>query len=680
MRARLLIFSAFVIGCVGGFTKPVAHYSTTRDPSVMWSKDFTAASLPSGATCSRTGSAAYPARSAVTYASVATDTCIYEDHGDNTPGGWWVHPAFSNSTAPFTLSGGNWGDFNTTLSAAGSVTCPDGTTGNASKITSTNGSYSNHYWEGTDNSKTMWACMWVRDDAGDPPTNPLFGIQQLSNGLVTVTATKAGSGNSWRRVCRPSLGASYSDVNHVGIIPSTDGAIWHGQAGSIDVCGVSIHEDYEFTGGADRAYAQSDLPMISTSTGAQIVSLDSATASTLLDGGNLDVAVSFVPAIPRPSDWDLDTGDGSQPMYFFRVNTPEGELSLRWANISAGEFILRARGADIITAGSNTGMAFPNAYSALTDLASAACNAGCTSNQYASHEAPGYVAQEMTARVWYQPSTGSAGFRITINGATQIDTTAATTGSITAPSGVSAYLLSDGTTKILPGRVTKFTVYKQGYYATAPIAKIVAMGDSLMRSNPRYPSIPGFIYTANEIRAGKPTTAVLALGGDTCEGQQTAFSSSSYHDNANVRVIIDQCGINNIGAGDSSATLITKIQSNITYYKAHNATAKIVRGCITPAWAYWNTSGGSAYADAKDAIRVAVNTAIQDGTITGIDTVVCGYNTDLTDTDGKSLKAKYCYNTLSGLTGGCDGIHYTDIGRANVLAPAYRTALNALGF
>jgi hypothetical protein len=674
MTARLALLTLALAACatdVDGcsFTHPAGHFGGAND--TIASYNLATSTLPSGVTCSRTGTAAaYPARSASTYVSTAATTCIYEDRGDNTPGGWWAFDGYQNRVAsPLGLGGAGWSDLNTTRTAAAAVACPDGTTGNAYKVaTVTPGSITVAYHPYTTSTDDGVVCAWVRDDATATPTYPLVGMTPgLSN--ATYTLNDAGSGSTWRRRCSVVEAYGYAaSYVQLWLSPSTStGNVAVGAAGALNVCGSSLVTGEVATSSA-QIVAKSDVPMIDGTTGDQVLSL--STPGQVVQSGDLDVEISFVPGVWSAPQWQAGPGDGSIGAYFFGGSSTDGEMSLRLNNVSGGQVILKVRGTDVLTAmGSNTVVAFANAVGART----------ATGTSPQTYIDTGNIPQEVTVRAWYRPSTGASGIRIGVNGAYQADTTGTTTGgALVAPT--TFYALSkNGASEYFPGRVTGVKVYKSTA-SNAPITAYgVSLGDSLTRSNPRYVSVPSFFYNANEARSRNKKIAILALGGDTCEGQLGVLQASSYHDNNAVRWFTDQCGINNIGAGDSAATLITKIQANVDYIKLHNPSAKIIRGCISPAWGYWNTTYGGAAADARETIRQAVNTAIQGGggtPITGVDAVVCGYNATLTAGDGKSLKTQYDVGTG---VGGPDGIHYSDEARATVVAPAYRTAIDGLG-
>ncbi len=666
---RALIALALLAACdpaQAGFTAPVGTFGGPQEVAATY--NLTVSTLPSGISCARTGTApAYPARSASTFVEVDDTDCIYEDRGDITPGGWWAFEGFENLVPdPFTPTGTGWTSINTTVSAAGSVTCPDGNAGAAYKIATTtpvSGSHTVQLYGGSASGTEGIACGWLRDDGTDTPTFPLTGVGPASNNYVTFEMTSGGSGTTWRRKCTRNQGQTYSDVAYLYYTPSTvAGNEQISDDGAINVCGSSLIAAETFPTN-NRIYALSDLPLIDGTTGDQ--DLEVTTPSGVVQSGDFDVEMSFVPA-----PWSASAWDGDDDAYFFGGSSTDGELSLRWNNTGAGRFIFAVRGTDVITANENTAFALPNGINTRTPVS--------TPHVY---NATGNLPQEMAVRAWYKVSTGDAGLRICINGACNEDSAAATTGSALAALTSFHFLSQDGSTGYLPGRVTKFTVYKDTA-SNDPITPYgVAMGDSLTRSNTRYVSVPSFFYNANEARVRNKKIAILALGGDTCEGQLTALQASTYHDNTAVRWFTDQCGINNIGAGDSAATLIGKIQDNVDYIKLHNPGAKIVRGCITPAYAYWVATYGGAAADARETIRQTVNTAIQGGggtPITDIDAYVCGYNATLEAVDGKTLKTQYDINTLAGLGGG-DGLHYSDEARGTVVAPAYRTALDGLG-
>jgi hypothetical protein len=271
------------------------------------------------------------------------------------------------------------------------------------------------------------------------------------------------------------------------------------------------------------------------------------------------------------------------------------------------------------------------------------------------------------------------GCQFAVNGSWQAQATGSTTGSALAAPTSAHFLSLNGTGSFGAGQLTTVKIYNAGTSNASPsTVKIVTAGDSLIRSNVTYTQTPSHIWTASEIRAGThPEIYDQALGGDTCTGQTTLIASNPYNGSSAIKAYITQCGVNEISAGTSAATIISDYQANVTAAKAAFPSAKIICGAITPAYQYWVANFGSTTANTNETTRQTVNTAIMGGagSITGCDVRENGYLAGLTDGDGKSLLAACDVGT--GISA-ADGLHYTGC-RATVVAPVYRADLIALG-
>lgn len=645
------------------FRRPVGRFSHSSD--VFKSFDFTTSCTVTGTTCTRTGTAiALAATSASTFTQVGATSCIYENRGDRTPGGCWVAKGWTNQSSLFNLS--TWSTLGTTtVAAAPGITCPDGSN-NAYTVRNT-GSGDNRLLLVTFAGTAVVGMFsgWIKANQANPPTNPLIGHAYDETGSPFYAFAAAGSSSTWSRFSQYANTAYAGGITTVATIfpsvsaPNTSPPQASGVAGAVDVCGVSVTGNTIF--GPDltmRGFA--DYPQINGTTGDEVISVN--TPSEIVNNGDLDISVSFIPAV---FDSYKTRGTGEKNSLFYAA-TPDGPIEVVFDGTAGPDHLdLFVRGSLIVSASDNSTLMYANSGAARTNPFTV----------YGSGNLP----QVWTVRAWYKPaSTHSAGLRVSVDYAAQPALTASTTGgALSAPT--SGYLLSKlGTSQFMQGRLTNFTIYKNTASNAEPTVKGVAGGDSLVRSNERYVSMVPYIWTPLEVAAGTHgPIEILALGGDSCQGQLTLLQASTYHDNPNVGWFSMQCGVNNISGGESSSTIITAIQDWVTYVKTHNPTAKVLVGCIPPAWAYWNVHFGASAANARETIRQAVNTAIQGGGITGIDASVCGYLAALTDVDGKSLVGKY--NLGTGVDP-ADGLHYSDEARATVLAPQYRSTLISLGF
>jgi hypothetical protein len=194
--------------------------------------------------------------------------------------------------------------------------------------------------------------------------------------------------------------------------------------------------------------------------------------------------------------------------------------------------------------------------------------------------------------------------------------------------------------------------------AIAPV-EIVVMGDSTSDAAAERMAIASSIYYPAE-RWTRGGIFSLAQSGATIATQKTLWTLPNYYNGkASVKAFVIMIGVNDILANTAAATIIAALSDLTATVKASNPTAKVVMSLILPA--------GNAFTGPQLAVWTAVNTAISNGTVTGVDAVQSAANAILDDGTGK-LKPFYDYG---------DGLHEDDQAR-HVIAAAVRNSLTGL--
>lgn len=362
--------------------------------------------------------------------------------------------------------------------------------------------------------------------------------------------------------------------------------------------------------------------------------------SDVVDNGDLDVEGSFRALL------DNINGGADGDFVAFSATTPDGTASLRFTGVSESPYvswILKVRGSDVL----NNQQNFPTIGSNL----------------------PWLLGDDVRWRAWYRPSTGASGIRVWVNGVSGRDAEGTTTGGTLAE----ASALSFGGN---PSAVTDSENMIAHTIAQLPETQgpeIVCMGDSTLgRINPGNPEVVSglsYFYLPSE-RLTRPGVGLLAVGGDTLAGQTSKWLGSWWRTQASVKAVTIQVGINDILAGTSSATIITKIQALVDLVKRDRPDVKVAVAELTPIKTALDTyySGTAA---AKLTVWEDVNEAILGSggsPITGVDYRIRDHVDELDDGTG-ALKMGYDY----------DYLHPNSSGR-KVESLAYRTAVSGLGF
>lgn len=563
------------------------------------SLDFTVPVAPSGVTISRTGgSTAYPALSSST--TQATTGAIYENRGDPAGGGWWTFPPFTNQvTAPTNHADVSWTNFaGTVVVTAAATTSPDGTThGDQLLVAPANAAANNLLYFGSlaTNADRIHS-GWVKDAVPAPSIQGAL----IGDGFPTNQAIEYPGGWGWQRTFPVfSVNIQIQGWWVTGYEPWLTPSQIVSASGAIDVWGDSM------------VVGTNDYPLVIGSTNAQTIEFSPTLSGQVIPNGDLDLEGTFINRdATNGNRGPTDTGAGVA--YVFSASTPDGLLALRFDD-STNVWTLTVRGVD----------------QASTIL----------ENSWAYGKLKRF-------RVWYKPSTGAYGFRITTNNCTAAEASGVATGSaLRAPTDF--WLGSNlGAANYLAGQWTSFKTYINA--TNGPLqGEFVLIGDSIVEwpAHPTHMMLSGAgIYTTAEA-AVRPGIVTLARGGETIQQQQTRYDASYVKGASYVTAIVNQVGINNILNGDSAVTIEGLLQGLINDERTGNPSAKLVLAEITPA-----RSGLTA---GQYAVWQAVNAWITGGAPVNTDAICTANSTNLND-GSDNLKAW--------MNSG-DGIHPYDNGR-----------------
>lgn len=234
----------------------------------------------------------------------------------------------------------------------------------------------------------------------------------------------------------------------------------------------------------------------------------------------------------------------------------------------------------------------------------------------------GYARSGSYAQIelWYNSGTFiGGGIRGRVNGC-QISTDASITPTTTLDAYTSAFFLTrDGSSVPQTGQFL-VKCRRKTNNPNLLWAEGAILGDSIMAENnvpvgtgPQQAAVGALIYTESEAQA-RAGIYSISHAGDTVANQKTAWLASPMHTRGTIlQWIIIQVGINDILAGTSSSTVITSLQDLVTTIAADAPQATIFMGQMTPCKTYLDSQNAAFYARWQ-----AVNTAISNGTITGI--------------------------------------------------------------
>jgi lysophospholipase L1-like esterase len=203
---------------------------------------------------------------------------------------------------------------------------------------------------------------------------------------------------------------------------------------------------------------------------------------------------------------------------------------------------------------------------------------------------------------------------------------------------------------------------KQASIVTVLGDSIIA--DSTQDTNPLARAVPSLLRTT------VPTTSV-AVPGESIQLQQVRFLQSANKELA--KAVVIQLGLNNILAGESTATIIGRLQTLVSTIQANSHPAcKIFMATMTPGKGYFdaNMGGGAA---AAYTTWLDVNTAITGGggtPVTGLTGVISSHTAALNNGSG-SLLPQFT-------VAAADGLHPNLAGRYEI-ARAWEVELNKWG-
>jgi hypothetical protein len=584
--------------------------------------DLTTTTFPAGLDATRTGDTLYPDRSATTAAAQATAE-VFENHGDTQGGGHWTFPSFRNGMGAqlnsFSALVG-WVYTGAPTYTANDAVAPDGSA-TADRITDP-GAGASADISFDDSSETsaepLIATVWVKDVVGSEPsaTGALSCIGKLfSESLAT--------GASWRRVASKWIQFSVPQGRKMVIMP----------AGAAVQADLTVVEDAAATGaihlwGAQATKGLALLPTVAGESGDLTISATTP-SNALAVNGDFHVEGAFL------MDTLFNNGappGSADPFILFSMATPSGEFRLEYSDQVINGYL---NGANIIG-----GVTF-------------------TKNI-------GYLAQggELRWEIWNRPTSGAdSGMQFWLSGE-RADTVRAT--SVTQATPTTFNLGHQAGAKILPRRHTLLRKTARDIDA----ANGVILGDSIVAAYSSYSSVGSRILTATESRSLGIVS--YAYPGQTVTQQTTAWTNAAQRGDSAVEWIIVHVGVNDFIAGDSAATVTTRLQTLITDINTQNPTAKILLSPILPCKA--NASIGATIWARIETYND--NIAGTGGTpITGSNITVIAYWTAMDDGAGNMIAAYELTDT--GAAG--DGLHENTAGRIYV-AGVYRAALVALGF
>ncbi len=433
--------------------------------------------------------------SATTIAAVSTGAsdALFADHGTGEGGGVWSLPLYTNH-APnaFDLStGGGWssnGSLTVTTSDGSSLYASPTGANDAQRVRDTSASTTaNNYFALANGTFTQ--SLWVRTWPGDAPTVPPSFIGNFvgANFAFSPTSTIARYGDT---------GTS----QYAGIFPAA--------ADSSGLVGVGSLATWGFSAIAGAL----DLPLIDGTKTASAEITFSATARSKIVNAAGDFAIQ-ISCIPSASTWD-QYGNS----YLFYASSADGELSLRYDAATLG-LILRVRGVDVGSTGSSISAGAHMQYGQRSPSPTDVWTQG----------------QAWTALVWYRPSKGDGGIRITVNGCTTADLLITPTGSALAAPTV-AYLGSNNGASSFAARWRHEIRMPVSVLPTTP--EIVVLADSIVANDVEsgicFPGAPTYYYTAAQA-ATRAGIGCLAHHGDLIANQKAAFLASPWSSQSTVK-------------------------------------------------------------------------------------------------------------------------------------------------
>jgi lysophospholipase L1-like esterase len=579
-----------------------------------------------GLTVTTTGSVYLQAAGVPVLATGATNP-LYEDLGTAEGGGIHVFPSTVNaSPSPF--------DFRTSagwLNTAGAVVTnaatlgPDGLTLAQSVADTVTNDQSQVLYIFPGGAQAQYVSCWIKD--GSPTPSGFFSLQKSNYSGIHQPHSA-----TWIRVTNYDVAGT---ATYCGFAPSGTTAI--NGATLVDTGATCVW-------GFQSVPGPWSPPLIVSGTAAAAKTLDATAGARAVDAtGALDFQVTVAPGVGDMSGSqgaNVNIGDLQfVPSYYvWSATTADGRMSLRYTRGTggaAGNYTLEVRGVDV-----------------------GATSTGAWSGLFGAGQA-------ITVRAWYNPTAGSGGIRLSVNGCYQPDTVIVATGApLAAPSTIYLGTNLGSSTGALTGRFTRAP--KRTALTIAPV-EFIMLGDSIMGDfGITAPSVGSFIYTNGE-PSTRPGIGTLAVSGNTVANQQNFFNACAWKSSA-VKAVVIQVGINDINTGSTAAATIAALQTLVNTVHAALPAAKIVLCQLLPCSTFLTNTFGAAY----QTKWVAVNDAIagRGGTpITGVDLAV------LTGDVGSALNDGT--NNIPTALGLADGLHTNSPGRI-VNAGIIRAGLHSL--
>lgn len=545
---------------------------SSRQPFSPLDLDFTTDTVPDGATVARTAASGimWLARSGSDF--VSTAGAVFEDLGFGRKG-WWSFHSYSNGISrPFGIGESGWSAYNSP--SISDVTGPDGTV-SAKRISdnSTSDQVNVSITPGT-TASSIPRVVSVYYKNGNPPPSDITssnGALYYANAGQPSLTRPLGYTSNWTRA-----NTHYTNQVLLALIP-------------LGFDKWSYAETYAATGSRDFWGAQyiegskHNLPLVSGSTGAQTISLNSNVMHKIVDdNGDLDIEVDVVTHLAGKTI-DLHPDDA----IIFKMTGSDGEHSLRFIAAS-GSLQLKMRSVDV--SGANFG------------------HVGCWKEG-------GLV----RFRVTYRPSTLEGRIRAEFNGCIGNSSTYPTEAFFSASAGAlqdpdAVYICHDGNaTNLLPCQVRRVRTFA-GSQPVRKSCNIMTIGDSISAfySSPlisegfnQYP-IGSEILTIEEAASGTLGVVDLSVPGASIADAIVTYNNCNYKTTGSVELIYLHIGTNDLlGLGHSGATVNADLQTLVNTVRADHATAKIVLCAPTPHGA--------------DTQWWTVYTSVYSGSFTGVD-------------------------------------------------------------
>jgi lysophospholipase L1-like esterase len=506
---------------------------------------------------SATTAAAYAAGSALVVSAPGDADWI---SGATLPGGAFGGPGWTNDfPSPFSVNA--WSVYNATQGLPVDRTAPDGTL-TAIKIIDASSLGTAYYISA---SGFRSSAVWYRYESTPTVLGSFLGAGS------SVPLSAAAPVTKWGMFWAPALNASTGGVAGLSATP------WNtvpAAAGALVVWGAQTAL------GATILYAR--LPIAVGTVAATVLSVSAADAAKVVRNGRLGVAVRFLSLYRLRSGWNNLSGSVS----FFSGASANGTFEVRRTASSTIELVVR--GAVALTVA--------GAYVQTSDGA-------------------GDGGQWHEIECWYDTAANQCGIRQTVNGCVT-QTTGPTTGGPLAP--LSAFWIGShlGTSDFFIG------LYQSAQTRSAAPSsafEIAIVGDSEPGGSVS-PALGASLYSLAQSKT-RPGIFSIARGGARISDAMTFWLAADNlaRGNPAVRVIIVECGTNNILQGADAATTATAMAKLTARIHADNPGAKIVLMGIVPIYSFpavrtaynailMNPSGGI-YAD----VRIPCPAALDDG-------------------------------------------------------------------